>query len=290
MLSVTKAIRQISPNAGKNYLSHGCFVPPICWDISYAGLSQSLTNNPCTPYNLRTMPEQPLQELYELGKKLFEEGKLSEAEPVLKDVLVVNPLYADVHNKLGIIENLNGDLEKAAEHFERALELNPRYTEASLNLAVTYNDLGEFKKAQEVFSVAAQIARPDPDALDPFIAGKLANEHYRVGNIYLEFNMNEQAIEEYRKAIKLHPKLADVQTKLGIALRNKGQTEEAIVHFVKAKVINPNYGPAWVQLGLSYYMTGLTGLAFEEWEKALEFNPELKEAETYLKLLKKEEK
>ena len=104
------------------------------------------------------MTDQPLQELYELGKKLFEEGKLSEAEPVLRDVLVLNPRYADVHNKLGIIENLNGDLEKAAEHFEKALELNPRYTEASLNLAVTYNDLGEFNKAQEVFSMAARIA------------------------------------------------------------------------------------------------------------------------------------
>src|SRR3972149_2544716 len=144
------------------------------------------------------MTDQPLQELYELGKKLFEEGKLSDAEPVLKDILVLNPRYADVHNKLGIIENLNGDLEKAAEHFEKALELNPRYTEASLNLAVTYNDLGEFKKAQEVFSMAAQIAHPDPNAVDPFIAGKLANEHYKVGNIYLEFNMNAEAIEEYR--------------------------------------------------------------------------------------------
>jgi hypothetical protein len=44
-----------------------------------------------------------------------------------------------------------------------------------------------------------------------------------------------------------------------------------------------------VQLGLSYYMEGLTGLAFEEWEKALSQNPNLKEAENYLRLLKKEE-
>jgi hypothetical protein len=35
---------------------------------------------------------------------------------------------------------------------------------------------------------------------------------------------------------------------------------------------------------------GLIGLAFEEWEKALEHNPGLKEAEAYLRLLKKEEK
>ncbi len=231
-----------------------------------------------------------LQELYDLGKRLFDEGKLGEAEPVLREVIEMNPRYADVHNKLGVIHNLKGDMTKAAEHFEKALELNPRYTEASLNLAVTYNDLGEYKKAQEVFAVAAQIAHPDPKTIDPFIAGKLANEHFKLGNLYLEFNMNDEAIEEYRKALKLHPKLADVHVKLGIALRNRGSAEEAIVHFVKAKVINPNYGPAWVQLGLSYYMEGLTGLAFEEWERALQQMPNLKEAENYLKLLKKKDR
>ena len=50
-------------------------------------LSQLLTKKPSTTYNLKTMLDQRLQELYELGKKLFQEGKLSEAEPVLKDVL-----------------------------------------------------------------------------------------------------------------------------------------------------------------------------------------------------------
>ncbi|GAB4487664.1 MAG: hypothetical protein OHK006_17070 [Thermodesulfovibrionales bacterium] len=249
----------------------------------------SLTKKLRHTYNFEAMSEH-LHELYELGKKLFEEGNYNEAEPLLKEIIIANPRYADVHNKLGVIANLNGDLKLAAEHFEKALELNPRYTEASLNLAVTYNDMGEFKKAQDVFSIAAQIAHPDPNAIDPFIAGKMANEHFKVGNLYLEFSMYDEAIEEYQKAIKLHPRLADVHTKLGIALRSKGLREEAIVQFVKAKLINPHYGAAWVHLGLSYYMEGLTGLAFEEWQKALEMNPNLKEAETYLKLLKKEGK
>ena len=115
------------------------------------------------------------------------------------------------------------------------------------------------------------------------LVGKLS------GNIYLDLGMNDEAIDEYKKAIKLYQKLPDVHTKLGVALRNKGLVEDAISHFTKAKEINPHYGPAWIQLGLSYYMKGLLGLAFEEWSEALKQNPDLKEAEAYLRLLEKEE-
>ncbi len=230
-----------------------------------------------------------LHELYELGTKLFDDGKYTAAEPILRDIIRTNPEYADVLNKLGIISHLKGNPKEAADYFEKALQLNSKYTEASLNLAIAYNDMGEFKKAQDVFAKAAQIAHPTPSSLDPFAAGKLANEHYKIGNIYLDFGMYDDAIDEYNKAIKLYPNLADVRTKLGIALRNKGLFEEAIVHFTKAKEINPSYGQAWIQLGLTYYMKGLTGLAYEEWEEALKKNPDLKEATTYLHFIMKRE-
>ncbi|HYA31836.1 MAG TPA: tetratricopeptide repeat protein [Thermodesulfovibrionales bacterium] len=233
---------------------------------------------------------QEIYELYQMGNELFEAGKYMEAEPVLKSVIRMNPHYADVLNKLGIIAHLNSRLKEAAEYFERAIEVNPMYTEASLNLAITYNEMGEFRKAQEVFSLAAQIAHPTPSSLDPFAARKLANEHYKIGNIYLEFGLYDDAIEEYGKAVKLHPGAADVLTKLGIALRSKGQYEDAVIYFMKAKDINPDYGQAWVNLGLTYYMKGMIGLALEEWESALKYNPKLEEAKTYLTLLKKEER
>jgi tetratricopeptide (TPR) repeat protein len=230
-----------------------------------------------------------LYEIYQHGNELFDAGKYAEAEPILKEVIAQNPKYADVLNKLGIISHLSGRLADAAGYFSLALELNPLYTEASLNLSITYNDMGEFRKAQEVFSKAAQIAHPTPSSLDPFAARKLANEHYKIGNIYLDFGMYDEAIEEYSKAVKLHSTAADVLTKLGIALRSKGRHEDAVVKFMKAKEVNPEYGQAWVQLGLTYYMTGMIGLAVEEWENALRCNPDLNEAKTYLKLIRKEE-
>ena len=149
--------------------------------------------------------ESHLHELHELGTKLFEEGKYSEAEPVLKDIIAINPKYADVLNKLGIINHLKGNTKEAAEYFERALEINPRYTQASLNLAIAYNDMGEFKQAQEVFSKAAQIAHPTPTSLDPFAAGKLANEHYKLGSLYFDLGLFDDAIEEYSKALNFIP-------------------------------------------------------------------------------------
>jgi Tfp pilus assembly protein PilF len=72
--------------------------------------------------------DKSIHELHELGTQLFEEGKYSEAELILKNVVSANPKYADVHNKLGVISHLKGDSKQAAEYFKKALEINPSYT------------------------------------------------------------------------------------------------------------------------------------------------------------------
>jgi tetratricopeptide (TPR) repeat protein len=229
------------------------------------------------------------KELYRQATALFDEGNYREAEPLLKNILKLTPDYPDILNKLGVIMSLKGHKEDAVNYFQRALSKNPLYTEASLNLAITYNEMNEFKKAQEVIAKAAQIASPEPYTVDPYVSGKLANEHFRIGNIYLDFGMFAEAVEEYKKALRLHRGLVDVRTKLGIALRNLKMFDEAVSQFTMAKELNPDYGPARVQLGLTYYMQGSSGLAMQEWEEALRENPELKEAQTYLKLLKEKE-
>jgi Flp pilus assembly protein TadD len=119
-----------------------------------------LTNKSSLP--ILQVEDKSIHELHELGSQLFTEGKYPEAEPILKEIISINPKYADVHNKLGVISHLKSDFKLASQYFKKALELNPNYTEASLNLAITYNDMEEFKKAQEVFTLAAQRAHPLP--------------------------------------------------------------------------------------------------------------------------------
>ena len=122
--------------------------------------------------------------------------------------------------------------------------------------------------------------------LDPFVKGKLADEHLRIGTIYYELRLLDEAIDEYQKALRLSPNFADIITHLGIALRDKGSYEEAIEQFNRAKVSNPRYIPARLHLGITYYSQGFYGLAEEEWREALVFDPNNSAVRTYLNFVK----
>jgi tetratricopeptide (TPR) repeat protein len=120
-----------------------------------------------------------LKKCYERGMRLFDEGKYVEAEALLKKVVAGNYTFADVMNKLGLIAHDQRRYKTAVDYFEAAIKQNPRYTEAGLNLAITYNEMGESDKASDVFDTMMTDTPDGLDGLDPFAAGKIANEHFK---------------------------------------------------------------------------------------------------------------
>jgi len=238
--------------------------------------------------------EPKLDDLYKQGVEAFDKGDYSKAERFFSEFLSINPNFADIQNKLGIIYNQTDRLTLAAQAFTKALDLNPGYTEASLNLAITYTDLGQYEKSRQVFERAAHFADSHEQTrvantstiIDPFVKGKLADEHLRLGNTYYQLSLYDEAIEEYQKALRLSPNFADIITQLGIALRDKGQHDEAIKIFNRAKECNPRYIPARLHLGITYYSQGFYGLAEQEWREALTFDPNNSAVKTYLNFVK----
>src|SRR5512143_668734 len=233
-----------------------------------------------------------LEDLYKQGTEAFEKKDYENAERFLQQILDRNPTFADIQNKIRIIYNQTNRLDLAAKAFENALKLNPGYTEASLNLAITYSDLGMYEKAREVFERAARFTALPKDktstapGIDPFVKGKLAAEHLRIGNMYYDLRLLDEAIDEYQKALRLSPSFADIITQLGIALRDKGRYDEAIKEVNRAKACNPRYIPARLHLGIAYYSQGFYGLAEEEWREALVFDPNNSAVRTYLNFVK----
>ena len=229
-------------------------------------------------------------ETYLLARKLYEKENFAEAEKLLEKLAVEAPFFADVFNKLGVIYHQRGAFGKAAKAFEKALELNPRYTEAALNLAVTYNNLGRYEKASAAFQNAARFTQTGTGALDPFIRGKLANQHADLGDIYFDLGLHGEAVEEYRKAVTLGPKFADLRTKLAVALREKGDFDAALAEFQEALKVNPKYVPAYLHLGMSYYMRGLIDRAVRVWKTALKASPNDKSVQVYLEFIKEQQR
>lgn len=229
--------------------------------------------------------------IYEKAERLYDEGKHEEAERLYLDILRRGPHgYADIYNKLGLIFHQRRRLEQAAEYFKKALNINPRYTEASLNLVVTYNDLGRFEDARSVFLRATTMAKSDEAAIDPYIMGKLANEHSKLGDQYHILGCRKEALEEYNKALALKPGLVDVITKMGIIKMEDGLLDEAIAIFLKAKELNPTYIPVFINLGITYYKKGLLDNALKEWSRAKEIDPSARGVDVYLSLVRREKR
>jgi tetratricopeptide (TPR) repeat protein len=228
-----------------------------------------------------------VQERYLVARKLYERENYEEAEPILLQVAKEAPFFADIFNKLGVINHQRGAFGKAATFLRKALELNPAYTEASLNLAVTLNNLGKYDEAQAIFQRAARFAHPGPNTLDPYIKGKLANQHADLADTYYDLGMVHEAIDEYQKALIMGPEFADIRTRLAMALRDIGRSEDAVGEFQKAIRSKPDFIQSYIQLGITYYMRGLEELAISEWEKALARKPDDKSIQVYLGFIRK---
>src|SRR3989337_1490784 len=195
-------------------------------------------------------PEQ--QEKYEQGKACFDQGKLNDALKCFLELTRDNSdRFADVHNQVGIIYHQKGIFQNAITNFEHALKINPSYTEAAINLSIVYNELGKYDEASKIFQMAVKTVSKARKIKDPYIEGRLANEHAQLGTAYRDNGEFEQAIETFQKAIE----------------------------------INQRHLPAVINLGITYYMMGFVDLALREWKNALAVDPENRDAKVYISLV-----
>jgi len=218
---------------------------------------------------------------------LMDHGQMDEAQKALILIYRNNPDFADVCNRLGQIYYQKGEYTRAREFLERAVRLNPDYTEASLNLAVTLNEMKQYGRAKDVIEQAQHRATRKRTSLEPFIAGKLANKHKEIGDIYRELGMFVDSIDEYRKALTLSPGFPDIQVKLAVTLRELGMTDEALDILTRATEHRPDYLDARIQLGITYFSRGFLDRAKDQWQLVLKSDPSHTKALMYMSFLDK---
>lgn len=230
--------------------------------------------------------QERLENLLRVARESFGRRDYAAAELALRQVLELHGDYPDVHNMLGKILHDHGDLVGATTHFERAAELNPQYTEALLNLAIANADRGDYEGARHAYD---RLRSEHTGTLaDPFVRGKIANQHGDLAKAYLDAGCAHEAIAELQRAIDLCPEFPDLHTRLAALYRDQGNHALAREHLACAITTNPRYAPAHVLLGLTMVSLGAPDRAVASFRTALTVDPGNKAARMHLRRIEEE--
>jgi Flp pilus assembly protein TadD len=108
--------------------------------------------------------------------------------------------------------------------------------------------------------------------------------HNNLGLAYYGLGRLDEAIGEYKKALRLQPNHANAHNNLGLAYDSLGRTDEAIEELMLALRITPDIPEAHNNLGNFYYKKGRMDEATDEYKEAIRLRPDYPEAHNNLGL------
>ncbi len=134
---------------------------------------------------------------------------------------------SDIFNNLGIAYEEKGDIAKAYANYMRASQLNPNNIETHENLARIYYKVKNF---EELIRRLEIIIRLDP---------KRTSAYLNLGGILLMTGKNTEAISVLERCISADKDCAEGYLNLGLAYLETKSFEKAIESFKKARSIDP---------------------------------------------------
>ncbi|HEX9332162.1 MAG TPA: tetratricopeptide repeat protein [Anaerolineales bacterium] len=196
-------------------------------------------------------------------------GQYEEAQANAENAILLSPESSMAHAvrawALDFQDGKNGD---ALEEIQKALDLDDRNALAhayNVEILVDSNLFDNYAKAAEESKVALGL---DPNLLEAHRA-----RGYILSTLGTEGNNYELAIQEYRQAIQLNPKLAVLHIELGQNLRLLQVYEDAIKEFTLANTLNPPDPEPDYLISRTYATQGDYAKALQYAETAVKDNP-----------------
>jgi tetratricopeptide (TPR) repeat protein len=148
------------------------------------------------------------------------------------------------------------------------------------------------RSVDEMGNVTLELAPTDPRDIDALRETKYrrtlardpndAREHYNLANTLSRQHRRDDAIAEYRIAVKLAPQLAPASFNLANLLLDAGRVDDAIAAYQAALLAQPQYPEAELNLGHAVDRRGDKAGAVAHYRKALALRPGYPEAQRAL--------
>jgi len=190
-----------------------------------------------------------------IGRALFLQGDLDDAEVAFRRALAIDDTFARGHLGLGQIALERGDAAAAVTALERARELGVGSQEVHWALATAYRRHGDAAAAARAETAAASatvikelMTDPVYQELTNTLGVTLARRSNRVAR-YLERGNDEAALAEWEAAVRADPEWADPVIRLGLLRAKLGDTDGAIEMLERGLRLDPERHQARSSLG-----------------------------------------
>ena len=193
---------------------------------------------------------------------LIQNGKFSDAEPLLRRSVKTTPENPDAHNLLGIVLDQLGKPAEAEREYRIAIRLNPKSISPRANLGILLAKSNRQAEAVQTFEAVLRLNPTHPQTI------------INLGFLYSSMGSLPRAIEFLRKANQIQPDDYDVLFKLGSALYQTQKLEEAKNVFSSANLVSPRSAEPIYFLGLIAFDQSNLELAVKYFENALNLKPD----------------
>lgn len=173
-------------------------------------------------------PDNP-ELLYNLGLAYIGKKRPDLAEQRLQRALILKPNYTTARNDLGVAYLEMKRWDNAIQQFKIVKDdiFYDNSENATVNLGLAYLGKGDYPRAlEELRSVAAGNPR------NPVI-------HLSLGRVWFAMDKTEQAIDEYKKALKIFREYGDAHYYLGLAYLKLNNVDAARTSFKETVRIIP---------------------------------------------------
>jgi len=160
-------------------------------------------------------PEDQKYPLYLEGSIFEREKQYEKAEETFKNVLSMDPLYANAANYLGyMLADRGVRLDESVKYIQKALELDPNNGAYLDSLGWAYYKMARYDLAEPPLEKAAHRFHNDPTI------------HEHLGNLYLRMGKPDMAEEQWERALKEWPQAVSSDFDAGEAKKLQKQLDE----------------------------------------------------------------
>jgi len=203
-----------------------------------------------------------LQSILQQGFQYTQEARFSQAKPIFKYVLKIQPKNFDALHAMGFISGIENNHQEAVYYSLKALKIKPDDLEVNINCARALHEVGKHLDSINYYQKAIFL---NPNNNELWLG---------CGKSFQSLKNYEEAIAHYDKALSLNPDFAPAWSNKGITLYELKLYEEAIAHFDKALSLDPNLAAVWSNKGNALYELRCYEEAISHFNKALSLKPD----------------